>query len=174
MQEQNQSQQKGSKKGHPKDFDERVIEIKRVSKVVKGGRKMSFNALVVVGDKQGKVGLGLGKANEVKEAVRKGSEKARKNMKKLCLIRDTIPFECTFKFKSAEIFLKPAGEGTGLIAGGAIRFVLELFGVKNILTKQLGSNNPINNAYATYGALEQLSLQHDLFQKRSKNISQKA
>ncbi|OIP99182.1 30S ribosomal protein S5 [Candidatus Wirthbacteria bacterium CG2_30_54_11] len=153
-------------KAKPKDFEERVIQINRVSKVVKGGRRMSFTALVGIGNKQGKVGIGLGKANEVKEAVRKGVDQAKKNLTVMEIPKSTIPFEITYKFKSAKVFMKPAAEGTGVIAGGATRLVLELLGVKDILTKQLGSTNPINNAKATYYALEELSRQFQTYNKR--------
>jgi small subunit ribosomal protein S5 len=140
-----------------KEFEEKVVEIKRVSKTVKGGRKMAFTALVVLGNKQGKVGIGLGKANEVKEAVRKGVDQARKHIRVVVLKGNTIPFESMSKFKAAAVFLKPASEGTGLIAGGATRIVLNLAGVKDILTKQHGSANPYNNAIATFNALQQIS-----------------
>ncbi len=149
-----------------KDFEEKVVEIKRVSKTVKGGRKMSFTALVVIGNKQGKVGIALGKANEVKEAVRKGVEKARKTAITIQLKGNTISNEIDCKFKAAKIFLKPASEGTGLIAGGAVRVVLDLVGVKDILTKQRGSNCAMNNAYATYNALRSLNEQTKVMELR--------
>jgi len=153
-----------------KELEEKVVQIRRVSKTGKGGRTMSFTALVVVGNKQGSVGIGLGKANEVKEAVRKGVDQAKKHMTKIQLEKDTIMHEVTSKFKAAKVLLKPASKGTGVIAGSSIRVVLELVGVKDILTKQLGSSNPINNAYATLEALTTVRDQVKISQLRAESV----
>lgn len=175
-----QQQARGASKGRPqrkkteRDFEDRVVQVRRVSKTVKGGRKMSFTALVVIGNKRGMVGVGLGKANEVKEAVRKGVEQAKKASITIELKNDTIPYQIEQKFKSALVFLRPASEGTGVIAGGATRTVLELVGVKDILTKQIGSANPINNAWATIEALKQLSGYASLVAMRKEAASAKS
>ena len=141
-----------------KEFEERVVVINRVSKTVKGGRRMRFSALVVIGDKKGRVGFGLGKANEVPDAIKKAIESAKKNVITVPLVNNgkTIPHEITGIYGAGEIFLKPASEGTGVIAGGSVRDVLELLGVHDVLTKCIGSRTPINMVRATMKALTDL------------------
>lgn len=139
-----------------KEFDQKVIEVRRVTRVVAGGKRMRFRALVVIGDRKGQVGVGVKKGADVSEAVGKAVNAARKNLIRVDLVNDTIPHEIKVKFKSSIVFLKPARPGSGVIAGGAIRQVLDLVGIKNILSKMLGSSNKINNVLATCLALSKM------------------
>lgn len=147
----------------PKDnLDQRIVDVARVAKVIKGGRRFAFRALIVVGDNNGKVGLGMGKARAVQDAIRKATERAKSNMKTVNLSGNTIPHEVLSKHASAKVLLKPASPGTGVIAGGGVRAVLEAAGVKDVLTKSLGAKSKMNATYATFrGLLDLKSLENE-------------
>ncbi|MBC8249186.1 MAG: 30S ribosomal protein S5 [Anaerolineales bacterium] len=154
------------------ELDERVVQIARTAKVIKGGRRFAFRAIVVVGDNQGSVGVGIGKARGVPDAIRKGAEQARKNMRKISLIGTTIPHEVIAQFGAARVLLKPASPGTGVIAGGGVRAVVEAAGIRDILTKSLGSSNVLNVIRATVEGLSQLKDVEEEARLRGKPVAE--
>ncbi len=154
------------------ELDERVVDIKRVAKVIKGGRRFAFRTVVIVGDNNGRVGVGVGKARGVPDSIRKGRERARRNMEKVALSGTTIPYPVTARYGGAVVMLKPASPGTGVIAGGSVRAVLEAAGVRDILTKSQGSNNLLNVAMATLTALEMLRSPEQLAAMRGKSVDE--
>lgn len=147
-------------------LEEKVLYINRCSKVVKGGRKFSFSALILVGDGNGKAGIGFAKANELTDAIKKGSESARKNLERFELTTHSIPHEVVVNCDGAKLILKPAPEGTGVVAGSKVRSVLEVAGVKDVIAKSIGSNNPLNQVRAVFTALRQLRNREQIFESR--------
>ncbi|NQT60804.1 MAG: 30S ribosomal protein S5 [Bacteroidetes bacterium] len=154
------------------EFVEKLIKLNRVAKVVKGGRRFSFSALVVVGDQNGKVGFGFGKANDVAESIRKGIDKAKKNMIQVPIKKTTLPHEIIGEYKSAKVLLKPAAPGTGVIAGGPVRAVMDACGVHDILSKSLGSKNTINIVKAVFNGLENLFNAKEVAKNRGKTVNE--
>ena len=154
------------------EFTDRVVSINRVAKVVKGGRRFSFSAIVVVGDGNGTVGIGKGKANEVPEAIRKATENAKKQMLKIPIVNGTIPHEVIGHYGAGRVMLRPAGKGTGVIAGGAVRAVMEAAGVRDILTKCIGTSNPHNVVRATVAALQDLESNDVVATRRNKTVEE--
>jgi len=159
--------------GEPKETTEKVVFINRCAKVVKGGRRFSFSALIVCGDHKGKVGVGFGKANEVSEAIRKATDASKKHMIKIAVQDNTIPHEVLGEFGGGRVLLRPASPGTGVIAGGGVRAVMEAVGIRDVLAKSLGSNNHANVVHATLAALTQLRKKEDIFRLRGKTIKVK-
>ena len=154
----------------PKETTEKVVFINRCAKVVKGGRRFSFSALIVCGDRKGKVGVGFGKANEVSEAIRKATDASRKHMVKIAVHENTIPHMVVGEFGGGRVLLRPASPGTGVIAGGGVRAVIEAVGIRDVLAKSLGSSNHANVVHATIAALTQLRKKEDIFRLRGKTV----
>jgi small subunit ribosomal protein S5 len=169
---QNQQQQQAPKAREENELVDKLVGINRVAKVVKGGRRFAFSAMVVVGDQRGRVGYGTGKAREVPEAIRKSIEKAKRNMFSVPIVNTTVPHEIIGNFDSASVILKPASLGTGIVAGGPVRSVLVAAGYNNILTKSLGSNNATNVVWATLEGLRQLETVEQIAAKRGLEVSQ--
>ena len=163
---------KNNSRGEKKEFEERVIHISRVSKTVKGGKNMRFAALVVIGDRNGRVGKGIGKSTEVPDAIRKGIEEAKKNIVEVSIVNGTIPHETLGEFAAAQIVMKPAANGTGVIAGGPVRSVCELAGITDIRTKSIGSNNPNNMVNATIEGLKTLKSVEEVARLRGKSVDE--
>ncbi len=163
---------KGSRVEQENEFVEKLIKLNRVAKVVKGGRRFSFSALVVVGDQHGQVGYGFGKANDVAEAIRKSIEKAKQSMIRVPLQKSTIPHEINGRFKSANVLLKPASPGTGIIAGGPVRAIMEVCGINDILSKSLGSKNTMNILKAAFNGLENMFDAKVVARERGKTLSE--
>ena len=164
--------QRGSGGEHLEELDERVVDISRVAKVIRGGRRFAFRTVVVVGDNKGRVGVGVGKSRVVPDAIRKATDRARRDIKPVNLAGATIPHEIVARHAGAEVLLKPASPGTGVIAGGGVRAVLEAVGVRDILTKSMGSANVLNVVYATIKALEQLKSSEMAAQQRGKELAE--
>jgi small subunit ribosomal protein S5 len=162
----------GMGRNDDQEFQDKVIDLNRVSKVVKGGRRFAFSALVVVGDGKGRVGLGKGKAREVPEAIRKATEHARRNLVSIPLDNGTIPHDVVGKFGAGRVMLRPAGAGTGVIAGSGIRAVMELAGVHNVITKCIGTNNPHNMLRATFNAIDQMRSADEIARRRGKTVEE--
>lgn len=160
-----------SRNREPKEFEERVVQVRRVTKVVTGGKRMGFRVLTVVGDRKGQVGIGIGKAAEVSAAIRKGVELAKKSLIRVPLISGTIPHEVFGKLGSSDVLLRPAPSGKGVIAGGSVRIILELCGVRDVVAKSIGSSNAINTAKATLNALESLKTQEEQEKLRGKSLN---
>lgn len=167
-----QQRRRDRRREEEEELDERVIEINRVAKVVKGGRRFAFRTIVVVGDNKGRVGVGIGKARGVPDSIRKGTERARRNMRKIPLVGSTIPHEIEVKHSGAIVMLRPASPGTGVIAAGGVRAVLEAAGVRDILTKSKGSANVLNVAQATLKALEELKDPEEIAAIRNKDLEE--
>ncbi|MSQ82149.1 MAG: 30S ribosomal protein S5 [Myxococcales bacterium] len=165
-----QPRRNDAQQGEKDDFSSATVAINRTAKVVKGGRRFSFSALIVVGDGKGSVGVGLGKASEVPEAIRKGTDQAKKQMFLVPMVKGSIPHDVLGHYGAGQVLLKPAGKGTGVIAGGAVRAVLEQAGVRDVVTKCIGSNNPHNVVRATMAALRQLRTAEDVAARLGKTV----
>jgi small subunit ribosomal protein S5 len=168
----NRRERRDRREEEREEFDERVVDIKRVAKVIKGGRRFAFRTVIIVGDNKGQIGIGIGKARAVPDSIRKAAERARRNMTTVSLSGSTIPFEVTARYGGAKVFLKPAAPGTGVIAGGGVRAVLEAVGISDILTKSQGSPNLLNVTMATLKALEQLRSPQELAAMRGKPVEE--
>ena len=154
--------------GEAREFDQKVVEIKRVTRVVAGGKRMRFRALVVIGDHKGKIGIGLKKGMDVTEAVKKAVNAAKKSMIVVPIVNDTVPHQVNIKYKSSKLLMMPARPGTGVIAGGAVRSVLDLAGVKNVISKMIGSNNKTNNVRAAFEAFKMMRSKEEILKSRAR------